>query len=77
MSTVVGIGKNIRDKNGFIDSSTLLEMVRRHWYTLVELQRGTVEWERFDVSFIQSFEFTSEHPTIDVVLQMIKENLFE
>ena len=46
-----------------------LEMVPIHWYTLVELRQGTVEWESLEVSFTQTFEFTSEHLTIDVALQ--------
>ena len=29
------------------------------------------------VSFTKKFEFTSEHPTIDVVLQIIKKQTFE
>ena len=28
-------------------------------------------------SFTQTFEFTSEHPTIDVALQIMKENILE
>ena len=52
-------------------------MVPRSWYTSVELQQGTVEWEILAISFTQKFEFTSEYPTVDVALQVIKENIFE
>ena len=54
-----------------------LEMVPRVWYTSEELQRGTYEWESLTVKFTQTFEFTSEHPTVDVALQVIKEKIFE
>ena len=52
-------------------------MVPRNWYTSMELRRAIVEWEELATSFTHTFEFTSEHPTIDVVLQTMKENIFE
>ena len=54
-----------------------LEIVPRTWYTSKELQRGTIEWERLFVRFTQTFKFVSEHPTMDVALQVIKEKVFE
>ena len=36
-----------------------------------------IEWETLSIRFTQTFEFTSEHPTVDVSLQVIKENIFE
>ena len=54
-----------------------LEMVPRGRYTSKELRQGTSEWEILTINFTQTFEFTSEHPTINVVLQVIKENIFE
>ena len=52
-------------------------MVPRIWYTSIEMRRGTVEWEILAISFTQTFDFTSEHLIINVVLQIIKENIFE
>ena len=43
----------------------------------MELREGTFEWERLVTSFTHTFEFTSEHITIDVVLHKIKEKIFE
>ena len=54
-----------------------LKIIPRIWYTLKELQWGTIEWESLTVKFTQTFEFTSEHPTVDVALQINKENIFE
>ena len=53
-----------------------LEMVPRNWYTSVELRRGTVEWEELTAGFTHTFEFTSEHPILNVALQKMKENIF-
>ena len=52
-------------------------MVPRSWYTSEELRRGTIEWESLAVSFTQTFELASKHPTVDVVLPVIKEKIFE
>ena len=52
-------------------------MVPRIWYTLEEMQQGTIECESLVGSFTQTFEFASEQPTVDVALQIIKENIFE
>ena len=52
-------------------------MVPRNWYTSMELRRGTVKWEELATSFTDTFEFAREHPTIDVALQIMKENIFE
>ena len=45
-----------------------LEMVPRGWYTSEELQRGTFEKESLMINFTQKFEFTNEHPILDVAL---------
>ena len=54
-----------------------MEMVPRNWYTLAELRQGTIKWESLVTRFTQIFEFTSEHPTVDVALQIMKEKIFE
>ena len=51
-------------------------MVPRGWYTLEELWRGTIEWESLTVNFTQTFEFASEHPTVDATLQVRREKIF-
>ena len=56
---------------------TDLEMMPRGWYTLEEMQRGNTEWESLTIKFIQTFEFTREHPTVDATLQVLKEKIFE
>ena len=38
----------------------------------IELWRGTIEWEDLDSSFTHTFEFSDDHPSIDVALQVIK-----
>ena len=52
-------------------------MVPRRLYTLVELRQGKIEWEILVVSFTQTFKFPSEHPTVNDVLQVINEEIFE
>ena len=52
-------------------------MVLRNWYTLVELQRGTLEWDELATRFTHTFEFAGDHPTIDAALQIMKEKIFE
>ena len=46
-------------------------------YKSEKLRQGTIEWEILAISFTHTFEFESEHPTVDVVLQFIKEKIFE
>ena len=54
-----------------------LDIVPSRWYTLVELRRGTREWEELATSFTHTFEFATDNPTIDVALQIMKEKIFE
>ena len=48
----------------------------RNRYTSMELRRGNFEWEELATSFTHTFEFASDHLTIDVELQIMKENIF-
>ena len=36
-----------------------------------------MEWEELATSFTHTFEFASDHPTIDVALQIMKDKIFE
>ena len=51
-------------------------MTPRTWYAFMELRQGTQDWEGLTKKFRKTFEFPDENPTIDVVLQTIKENIF-
>ena len=42
----------------------------------MELRQGTQDWEEAAEQFEHTFEFGDEQPTVDVVLQTIKENIF-
>ena len=44
---------------------------------LFELQRGTLELYELSSIFTRTLEFFDDHPLIDVVLQVIKMNIFE
>ena len=52
-------------------------MVPKSWYTSTELRKVTLEWEELATSLTHTFEFASDHPTIDVSLQIMKEKIFE
>ena len=54
-----------------------LDMIPRKWYTSVELWRWNIEWEELATSFTHTFEFTDDHPSIDVSLQVMKVKIFE
>ena len=43
----------------------------------MKLQRGTLEWDELATKFTHTFEFASDHPTIDVELQIMREKIFE
>ena len=49
-----------------------LDMIPRSWYTSVELRQGTIEWDELNTRFIHKFEFSNDHLSIDVTLQVIK-----
>ena len=51
-------------------------MTPRTWYASIELRQGTQVWEGIAKEFRQTFEFVDEQPTVDTVLQMIKEKIF-
>ena len=42
----------------------------------MELRQGTQHWEEVVKQFTHTFEFVDEQPTVDTVLQMIKEKIF-
>ena len=42
----------------------------------MELRQGTQVWEGLAKQFAHTFEFADEKPTVDVVLQKIKEKIF-
>ena len=54
-----------------------LDMIPRHCYTSVELQRGTLEWDELAARFTRTFKFVDDHPSIVVALQVIKMKMFE
>ena len=54
-----------------------VDMIPRRWYTSVELRQGTIEWHELANSFIHTFEFVDDHPSIDATLQVIKTKIFE
>ena len=52
-------------------------MIPRNWYTLVELRRGTLDWEEIATRFTHTFDFAYDHPSIDIALQVMKTKIFE
>ena len=42
----------------------------------MELRQGTQDWEWITKYFRKTFEFVDEKPTVDAVLQTIKEKIF-
>ena len=54
-----------------------MDMIPRNWHTLVEIRRGTLEWEELATRFTQKFEFVDENPSIDASMQMMKTKIFE
>ena len=42
----------------------------------MELQQGTQDWEGLAKQFVHTFEFVDEQPTVDAMLQMIKDKIF-
>ena len=42
-----------------------LDTIPRNWYTETELRRGTVTWPLMIDSFLLTFTFESEYPSID------------
>ena len=51
-------------------------MKPRIWYASMELRQRTQDWKGITNQFTNTFEFVDEQPTVDVVLQMIKEKIF-
>ena len=43
----------------------------------IELQKGTKYWDKVVIQLVHSFAFFDEKPTVDGVLQVIKENIFD
>ena len=54
-----------------------LDMILINWYMLLELQRGTTNWDELSNSFKQTCSYVDENPSIDISLQVIKEIFFE
>ena len=51
--------------------------IPRNWYTLFELRREIAEWDDLARSFRQTFSYEDEIPRVDVVMQVIKDKIFE
>ena len=43
----------------------------------MELRQGTQDWYKMVTHLVQTFAFVDDQPTIDTVLQMIKEKIFD
>ena len=54
-----------------------LDTVPRNWYTETELRRGTITWPVMIDSFLLTFTFESEYPSIDQALKIIKTKMFD
>src|SRR5277367_1396628 len=54
-----------------------LDTVPRNWYTETKLCRGTITWPHMIDSFILTFSFESDFPSIDHALQIIRTKIFE
>ena len=51
-------------------------MTPQSWYTSIELRQGTQDWEEVAKNFAHTFELVDEQPTVDALLQTIKEKIF-
>ena len=54
-----------------------LDTVPRNWYTNTELRRGTITWPVVIDSFLLTFTFEYEYPSIDQALDIIKNKIFD
>ena len=54
-----------------------LDTVPRNWYTETELHRGTTTWSLMTDSFLLTFAFESEHPSVAQALDIIRTKIFE
>ena len=53
-----------------------LDTVPRNWYTETELRKGTTTWSLMINSFLLTFAFESEHPSVAQALDIIKIKIF-
>lgn len=53
-----------------------LDIVPQNWYTKLEQHQGTMTWDEMAENFEITFSYQSEYPSMDVVLQIIKEKTF-
>ena len=54
-----------------------LDTNSRNWYTETELRRGTENWPLMVDGYELTFNFESNYPEVDDVLESIKERIFE
>lgn len=54
-----------------------LDTIPRNWYIELELRRGTKTCGEMVNHFIGTFSFEDENPTIDIALQVVKENIWD
>ena len=54
-----------------------LDTVPQNWYTETELHKGTTTWPLLIDSFLLTFTFESECPSVDKALDVIKIKIFE
>ena len=54
-----------------------LDTIPRNWYTETELRKGTTTWPLMTDSFLLTFAFESEHPSVAQALDVIKTKIFE
>ena len=54
-----------------------LDQIPRNWYMETELRRGTITWPLMIDSFLLTFTFESEYPSIDQALDIIKTKIFD
>ena len=54
-----------------------MNTVPKNWYTKIELCKGTTTWPLMIDSFLLTFAFESEYPSVDQALQVIKSKIFE
>jgi hypothetical protein len=48
-----------------------------NWYLQAELHLITVDWEGMNQNFVTAFLFEIQYPTVDQVLQIVRQKIFE
>ena len=54
-----------------------LNIIPKNWYIQLELRQETVSWNDLTTNFITAFNTYDEDVMVDIVLQLIKEKVFE